>query len=30
MASVKGCNIPDDLYYNVESNVWLRKEATAR
>lgn len=27
MASVKGCNIPDDLYYNVENNVWLRKEA---
>lgn len=26
MASVKGCNIPDDLYYNVESNVWARKE----
>lgn len=27
MATVKGCNIPDDLYYNVENNVWLRREA---
>jgi glycine cleavage system H protein len=27
MASVKGCNIPDDLYYNVENNVWARHEA---
>jgi glycine cleavage system H protein len=27
MASVKNCNLPDDLYYNVESNVWARKEA---
>ncbi len=26
MASVKGCNIPDDLYYNVENNVWARRE----
>lgn len=26
MATVKGCNIPDDLYYNVENNVWLRRE----
>ncbi|MFN7086416.1 MAG: glycine cleavage system protein H [Burkholderiales bacterium] len=26
MASVKGCNIPDDLYYNVENNVWVRRE----
>ena len=27
MASVKGCNFPDDLYYNVENNVWARREA---
>jgi glycine cleavage system H protein len=26
MASVKGCNFPDDLYYNVENNVWARRE----
>lgn len=26
MADVRGCNIPDDLLYNVENNVWLRKE----
>jgi glycine cleavage system H protein len=26
MASVKGCNFPDDLYYNVETNVWARRE----
>ncbi len=27
MATVKGCNLPDDLYYNVENNVWARREA---
>jgi len=27
MASVKNCNLPDELYYNVENNVWARKEA---
>jgi glycine cleavage system H protein len=27
MASVRGCNFPDDLYYNLEHNVWLRREA---
>jgi glycine cleavage system H protein len=27
MASVKNCNLPDELYYNVENNVWVRKEA---
>ena len=27
MASVKGCNLPDELYYNVENNVWARREA---
>ena len=26
MASVRGCNFPDDLYYNVEDNVWARRE----
>lgn len=26
MATVKGCNIPDDLFYNVENNVWARRE----
>lgn len=26
MATVKGCNIPEDLYYNVENNVWARRE----
>jgi glycine cleavage system H protein len=24
MALVRGCNFPDDLYYNVEDNVWAR------
>ncbi len=27
MATAKGCNFPDDLYYNVENNVWARREA---
>jgi glycine cleavage system H protein len=27
MAVVKNCNLPDDLYYNVENNVWARREA---
>ena len=27
MASAKNCNLPDDLYYNVENNVWARREA---
>jgi glycine cleavage system H protein len=27
MASVKNCNLPDDLHYNVENNVWARKES---
>jgi len=26
VATVKGCNIPDDLFYNVENNVWARRE----
>ena len=27
MGAVRGCNLPDDLLYNVESNVWTRREA---
>ncbi len=27
MGSVRGCNIPEDLSYNVENNVWARREA---
>ncbi len=27
MAIVRGCNLPDDLYYHVDSNVWARLEA---
>ena len=27
MASVKNCNLPEDLLYNVENNVWARREA---
>lgn len=27
MAIVRNCNLPDDLYYNVENNVWARREA---
>jgi glycine cleavage system H protein len=27
MGTVRGCNIPEDLYYNVENNVWARREA---
>lgn len=26
MATVRGCNIPDDLFYNVDNNVWARRE----
>jgi glycine cleavage system H protein len=26
MGSVLGCSIPEDLYYNVENNVWARRE----
>jgi glycine cleavage system H protein len=26
MGAVRGCNIPEDLMYNVESNVWVRQE----
>lgn len=27
MGAVRGCNIPEDLSYNIENNVWARKEA---
>lgn len=27
MAVVRNCNLPDDLFYNVENNTWARKEA---
>jgi len=26
MGAVRGCNFPEDLYYNVENNVWIRRE----
>ena len=27
MATVRGCTFPENLFYNVESNVWCRQEA---
>jgi glycine cleavage system H protein len=27
MAIVKNCNLPEDLLYNVENNVWAKKDA---
>jgi len=27
MGAVRGCNIPEDLLYHIENNVWVRKEA---
>lgn len=27
MASVRGCEIPEDLLYNIENNVWVRRES---
>lgn len=27
MGAVRGCNIPEDLSYNVDNNVWARHEA---
>ncbi len=27
MSVVKGCDIPDDLFYDIENNVWARREA---
>lgn len=26
MGVVRGCNIPEDLHYNIENNVWARRE----
>ncbi|MGM0412935.1 MAG: glycine cleavage system protein H [Pseudomonadota bacterium] len=26
MGAVRGCEIPEDLHYNVENNVWVRRE----
>ena len=26
MANVRGCNLPDDLFYHADSNVWARLE----
>ncbi len=26
MGTVRGCDFPEDLYYNVENNVWARRE----
>lgn len=27
MTAVRGCNIPDELAYNIENNAWARKES---
>ena len=27
MGAVRGCNIPEDLAYNIENNVWARRES---
>lgn len=27
MATVRDCDLPEDLYYDVESNIWARPEA---
>ncbi|SMC03321.1 glycine cleavage system H protein [Sulfobacillus thermosulfidooxidans DSM 9293] len=27
MAEIQGCDIPEDLYYDIENNVWVRKES---
>jgi glycine cleavage system H protein len=27
MGTVRGCSIPEDLLYNIDSNVWARREA---
>lgn len=26
MGAVRGCDVPEDLHYNVENNVWVRRE----
>ena len=25
MATVKGCNLPDDLLYDVENHIWFKE-----
>ena len=27
MGTVRGCNVPEDLHYNVEHNIWARRES---
>ena len=27
MGTVRGCNVPEDLLYNIDSNVWARRAA---
>lgn len=27
MGVVRGCNIPEDLHYNIDNNVWARRDA---
>jgi glycine cleavage system H protein len=27
MGAVRGCNIPEDLMYSIENNVWVRQES---
>ena len=27
MGAVRGCDVPEDLLYHIENNVWVRKEA---
>ena len=27
MPNVRGCNLPDDLLYDVENNIWYRENA---
>ncbi len=27
MGDVRGCNLPEDLFYNVDNNVWAKREA---
>jgi glycine cleavage system H protein len=27
MGAVRGCNIPEDLMYSIDNNVWVRKES---
>lgn len=30
MATVRGCNIPDDLLYDVENHIWFREEGDGK